>query len=46
VDWTAYNIDERYQWELACLSPNEYYNYVTTGVYPLSIPRPKGGDKK
>ena len=46
ADWTAYYNDERYQWELARLSPNEYYNYVITGVYPLVIPGPKGGGKK
>ena len=36
-----YNI-ERYQWELAKLSPNEYYEYLKTGKYPLYIPKPKG----
>ncbi len=25
----------RYQWQLAKLSPNEYYGYITTGIYPL-----------
>lgn len=34
-DWMDYYNNERYQWELAKLSPNEYYNYVTTGIYPL-----------
>ena len=24
-----------YQWDLAKLSPNEYYVYLTTGAYPL-----------
>ena len=28
-----YNND-RYQWDLAKLSPNEYYRYLTTGSYP------------
>ncbi|CAH0541088.1 hypothetical protein, partial [Oscillospiraceae bacterium] len=23
-----------YQWDLAKLSPNEYYRYLTTGSYP------------
>lgn len=26
---------ERYQWDLAKLSPNEFYEYVMTGNYPL-----------
>ena len=26
---------ERYQWNLAKLSPNEYYEYLITGIYPL-----------
>lgn len=35
-DWIDYYNNERYQWQLAKLSPNEYYLYITTGVYPLS----------
>lgn len=34
-DWMDYYNNDRYQWELAKLSPNEYYDYVTTGIYPL-----------
>ena len=34
-DWMDYYNNERYQWNLAKLSPNEYYEYITTGVYPL-----------
>lgn len=34
-DWMDYYNNERYQWELAKLSPNEYYTYITTGTYPL-----------
>ena len=34
-DWMDYYNTERYQWELAKLSPNEYYTYITTGIYPL-----------
>lgn len=41
-DWTDYYNNERYQWDLAKLSPREYYEYCITGVYPLSIPKPKG----
>ena len=42
TDWTDYYNKERYQWDLAKLSPNEYYKYITTGEYPLTIPNPKG----
>lgn len=34
-DWMDYYNNERYQWNLAKLSPNEYYEYITTGIYPL-----------
>lgn len=34
-DWMYYYNNERYQWQLAKLSPNEYYKYITTGDYPL-----------
>lgn len=34
-DWIDYYNNERYQWQLAKLSPNQYYNYITTGKYPL-----------
>ena len=36
-DWMDYYNTERYQWQLAKLTPDEYYRYITTGVYPLSI---------
>ncbi len=35
-DWIDYYNNDRYQWDLAKLSPKEYYRYVTTGVYPLA----------
>jgi len=35
-DWLDYYNNERYQWQLAKLSPNEYYKYITTGNYPLT----------
>lgn len=35
-DWMDYYNNDRYQWELARLSPNEYYQYITTGDYPLT----------
>lgn len=34
-DWLDYYNNDRYQWQLAKLSPNEYYEYIATGVYPL-----------
>jgi len=36
-DWADYYNNDRYQWDLAKLSPNEFYNYCITGVYPLPI---------
>lgn len=34
-DWMDYYNNDRYQWRLAKLSPNEYYEYIVTGIYPL-----------
>lgn len=34
-DWIDYYNNERYQWDLAKLSPVEYYDYITTGIYPI-----------
>lgn len=34
-DWVDYYKNDRYQWELAKLSPNEYYEYCQTGIYPI-----------
>lgn len=39
-DWTDYYNNDRYQWSLAKLSPNEFYKYITTGKYPLPIAPP------
>ncbi len=36
TDWTEYYNNDRYQWDLAKLSPREYYKYDTTGVYPIN----------
>ena len=36
-DWMNYYNNERYQWDLAKLSPCEYYKYITTGEYPIKI---------
>lgn len=41
-DWTEYYNTERYQWDLARLAPSEYYEYLKTGAYPLTIPKAKG----
>jgi hypothetical protein len=41
-DWMDYYNNERYQWSLAKLSPHEFYEYVSTGVYPLAVEEPKG----
>lgn len=35
-DYMDYYNNERYQWELAKLSPNEYYQFCVTGEYPLN----------
>lgn len=36
-DWMDYYNNDRYQWQLARLSPNEYYTYIMTGEYPLNL---------
>ena len=36
-DWFDYYNHDRYQWQLAKLSPSQYYRYVTTGEYPLPV---------
>ena len=36
-DWMDYYNKDRYQWQLAKLSPNEYYEYLITGDYPLPV---------
>ena len=40
-DWFDYYNNDRYQWQLAKLSPHQYYRYVTTGEYPLPGNPPK-----
>ena len=37
-DWIDYYNNDRYQWSLAKLSPNQYYDYIITGKYPLHPP--------
>jgi putative transposase len=35
ADWVDYYNNDRYQWQLAKLSPNEFYEYMRTGVHLL-----------
>ena len=35
-DWIDYYNNDRYQWDLVKLSPKEYYQYATTGIYPIA----------
>lgn len=41
IEYMNYYNNYRYQWDLAKLSPSEYYEYSMTGIYPL----PKGNNK-
>lgn len=34
-DYMDYSNNDRGQWELLKLTPNEYYEYCITGIYPL-----------
>jgi len=36
-DYMDYYNNRRYQWHLAKLAPNEFYQFVTTGEYPLDL---------
>lgn len=36
-EYMEYYNTRRYQWELAKLSPNEFYEFYLTGVYPLDV---------
>jgi len=38
-DYIDYYNNDRYQWELCKLSPNEFYQYFVTGKYPLDAER-------
>lgn len=38
-DWMDYYNSERYQWQLCKLSPDEYYEYIQTGIHPLDEKR-------
>lgn len=39
-DYIDYYNNERYQWHLAKLSPNEFYQFYLTGEYPIKIANP------
>lgn len=39
-DYIDYYNNKRYQWKLAKLSPNEFYQFYMTGVYPIAISNP------
>lgn len=41
-DWMDYYNNDRGQWSLNRLSPNEFYSYITTGIDPLSEIRSLG----
>ena len=43
-NYMDYYNKERYQWDLAKLSPDEFYQFVTTKVYPLKIKNPPSAD--
>ncbi|WP_423231037.1 IS3 family transposase [Clostridium gasigenes] len=36
-NYIGYYNNDRYQWNLAKLSPNKYYEYLETGEYPIKI---------
>lgn len=36
-DWMDYYNNDRCQWDLAKLTPSEYYKYMKTGIYPLAF---------
>ena len=45
-NWFDYYNNDRYQWQLAKLSPRQYYRYVITGGYPLPGNPPAREDPK
>lgn len=40
-DWMDYYNNERYIWDLHKFAPNEYYDWLTTGIYPLGGAAPE-----
>lgn len=45
-EYIDYYNNERYQWDLAKLSPVEYYKYITTGEYPIALYKVFGNKEK
>ena len=43
-DYMDYYNKDRYQWDLAKLSPDEFYQFVTTKVYPIDVRNPPSAD--
>lgn len=42
--WMDYYNNDCCQWDLAKLSPNEYYSYITAGEYPVDMLPPYGSN--
>lgn len=38
-DWMDYYNNDRYQMGLQKMSPNEFYTYISEGIYPVSMPK-------
>jgi len=36
-NYMDYYNNDRYQWDLAKLSPNQYFEYLKTGEYPIKV---------
>lgn len=36
-NYMDYYNNDRYQWDLAKLSPNQYFEYLETGEYPIKV---------
>jgi hypothetical protein len=36
-DYMDYYNNDRYQWDLAKLSPNQYAEYLRSGEYPIKV---------
>ncbi len=43
-DYMDYYNKERYQWQLARLSPDGFYEFVATGIYPLPVANAPSAD--
>ena len=45
-DWMDYYNNDRYQMGLQKMSPNEFYTYISEGIYPVSMQLSKEHVKK